>query len=166
MALGGGEADLQPAMDFFGKLATQKRLLPVNASVPLMEKGEVQVAVVWDFNALAWRDIAGKEKWDVVIPSDGSVTSGYTTTINAYAKRPNIAKLVREFAFSDEGQIIFAQGYARPILIDQIKLPADAAAKMLPADQYAKARPIDASTWPDAAKALTKMWQEAVASQM
>jgi putative spermidine/putrescine transport system substrate-binding protein len=166
VALGGGEDNLQPAMDFFGKLAGQKRLLPVNANVPLMEKGEIQVAVVWDFNALAWRDIAGKEKWDVVIPSDGSVTSGYTTTINAYAKRPNIAKLVREFAFSDEGQIIFAQGYARPILIDQIKLPADAAAKMLPADQYAKARPIDAATWPDAAKTLTKMWQEAVASQM
>ncbi len=166
VALGGGEDNLQPAMDFFAKLAGQKRLLPVNANVALMEKGEVEVGIVWDFNALAWRDIAGKDKWSVVIPSDGSVTSGYTTTINAFTQRPNIAKLVREFAFSEEGQIIFAKGYARPILIDQIKLPADAAAKMLPADQYAKARPINAATWPDSAKTLTRMWQESVASQM
>jgi putative spermidine/putrescine transport system substrate-binding protein len=166
VAMGGNESNLQPAMDFFGKLAGQKRLLPVNASVPLMEKGEIEVAIVWDFNALSWRDLAGKDKWDVVIPSDGSVTSGYTTTINAYAKRPAIAKLVREFAFTDEGQAIFARGYARPILIDQIKLPPDAAAKMLPADQYAKAKPIDGAVWPDTARTLTRMWQESVASMM
>ena len=166
IALGGGEDNLAPAIEFFGKLAEQGRLLPVNASVANMEKGEVQVSLVWDFNALAWRDIVGKDKFDVVIPADGSVTSGYTITINAYAKRPNIAKLTREFAFSEEGQIIFAKGYARPILIDQITLPPEALEKVLPSEQYAKARPINAVLWADAAKQLTKMWQEQVAPKM
>jgi putative spermidine/putrescine transport system substrate-binding protein len=165
-ALGGSETNLQPAMDFYAKLAEQKRLLPINVFPENMEKGEVQVAIVWDFNALAYRDIAGKEKWDVVIPSDGSATGGYTTTISAYALRPNIAKLAREYAFSDDGQIAFARGYARPIRIDQITLPADAAAKMLPSSEYAKAKLIDGKAWTDSAKTLISMWQEDVASKM
>jgi ABC-type Fe3+ transport system substrate-binding protein len=37
----------------------------------------------------------------VLIPSDGSVISGYTTIINKYAKNPNAAKLTREYIFSD-----------------------------------------------------------------
>lgn len=166
IANGGGEDNLAPAMEFFGKLAEAGRLLPVNASVATMEKGEVEVALVWDFNALNWRDVVGKDKFDVVIPSDGSVTSGYTTTINAFAKRPNIAKLAREFSLSDEGQILFAMGYARPIRIDHITLPPEAAAKVLPAEQYAKARPINAALWMDAAKSLAKMWQEQVATKL
>ena len=131
-----------------------------------MEKGEVQVGIVFDFNALSYRDIAGKDKWDVVIPADGSATGGYTTTISAYALRPNIAKLVREYAFRDDGQIAFARGYARPIRIDQIKLPDDAAAKMLPSAQYAKARLIDGAAWTQSASTLVKLWQEDVASKM
>jgi putative spermidine/putrescine transport system substrate-binding protein len=153
-------------MELFGKLAEQKRLLAQGVSTALMEKGEVEVGIVWDFNALAWRDAVGKDKFDVLIPADGSVTSGYTTTINAFAKRPNIAKLVREFVFSDEGQILFAKGYARPIRIEQLTLPPEIAAKMLPNEQYAKAKPIDPLIWTDAAKALAKQWQEQVASKM
>src|SRR6478609_7468647 len=109
--------------------------------------------------------IAGKDKWDVVIPADRSATGGYTTTINTVAPHPNMAKLVREFAFTDDGQIAFARGYARPIRIDQIKLPDDAAAKMLPSAQYAKAKLINGEVWSDSAKTLVKMWQEEVASK-
>lgn len=165
-ALGGDENNIQPAIDFFAKLAEQKRLLPINVFPSNMEKGEVQVGIVFDFNALSYRDIAGKEKWDVLIPADGSATGGYTTTINAYALRPNIAKLVREYAFTDDGQIAFARGYARPIRIDQIKLPDDAAAKMLPSAEYAKAKLIDGAAWTKSASTLVKLWQEDVASKM
>ena len=35
------------------------RLMPLNASVATMEKGAVEVALIWDFNALTWRDIVG-----------------------------------------------------------------------------------------------------------
>ena len=67
-ALGGNETNLKPAIDLYAKLAEQKRLLPINVFPANMEKGEVQVAILWDFNALAYRDIAGKDKWDVLIP--------------------------------------------------------------------------------------------------
>lgn len=166
IAGGGGEDNLQPALDLFAKLAEQKRLLTIGANPGNMEKGEIEVGIVWDFNALNYRNIVGKDKFDVVIPSDGSVTSGYTTTINAYSKRPNIAKMVREYIFTEEGQINFAKGFARPILIDHITLPSDVAENVLPKEQYAKARPVNAPVWMDAAKQLGRQWQEQVLSKM
>jgi putative spermidine/putrescine transport system substrate-binding protein len=166
IAGGGGEENLQPAMDLFAKLAEQKRLLTIGANPGNMEKGEIEVGIVWDFNALNYRNAVGKDNWDVIIPADGSVTSGYTTTINAYAPHPNIAKLAREFIFTDEGQINYAKGFARPILIDYITLPPEVAANVLPKEQYAKARPVNATLWMDSAKQLSKMWQEQVMSRM
>ncbi len=62
----------------------------------------------------------GKDRYEVLIPADGSVISSYTTIIDKYAKYPNAAKLAREFILSDKGQINLAKGYARPIRIDHI----------------------------------------------
>ena len=166
VALGGGEDNLKPAFDLFAKLAEQKRLLAVNPSTALMEKGEVDVGIVWDFAALGWRDIAGKDKWDVVIPSDGSVTNGYTVIINPFGKHPNTAKLVRDFALSDEGQALFAAGYVRPIRFQQLNLSPETLAKMLPAEEYAKARVINFDMWSAAVKQLSSQWQESVATKM
>lgn len=166
IALGGGEENLQPAIDLFAKLADQKRLLTIGANPGNMEKGEIEVGVVWDFNALNYRNLVGRDKFDVWIPSEGSVISGYTTTINAYSKRPNIAKMTREFIFSDEGQINFAKGFARPILIDHIRLPPEVAENVLPSEQYAKARPVNSDLWMNAAKQLGRQWQEQVLSKM
>ncbi len=39
-----------------------------------------------DFNALNYRDQINRDRFTVVIPSDGSVISGYTTIINKFAK--------------------------------------------------------------------------------
>jgi putative spermidine/putrescine transport system substrate-binding protein len=103
----------------------------------------------------------------VVIPSDGSVISGYTTIINKYAKHPNAAKLAREYIFSDAGQINLARGYARPIRADHLKLPADVQAKLLPNAQYAHVRPIkDAKAWEASSKRLPRLWQEQVIINM
>lgn len=114
-ALGGDEKNLKPALEFFGKLAKAGRLGVTDPVISNIEKGEVQVGVVWDFNGLNYRDKINKDRFEVLIPSDGSVISGYTTIINKYAKNPNAAKLAREYIFSDAGQINLARGYARPI---------------------------------------------------
>jgi putative spermidine/putrescine transport system substrate-binding protein len=166
IAMGGNESNFEPALDLFSKLAAQKRLLTIGASPANMEKGEIQVGVLWDFNALSYRDKVGRDKFEVVIPSDGSVTSGYTTIINAYAKNPNAAKFTREYIFSEPGQINLAKGYARPIRVDKIKLPAEVSDKLLPSAQYAKARPIDAANWSQNARRLPAQWQAKVLSQM
>lgn len=166
IARGGDERRIDPAMDLFAQLAKQKRLLTITALPANMGRGEIQVGLMWDFNALSYRDKVGGGRFNVVIPSDGSVTSGYSTIINRYAKNPNAAMLVREYILSDEGQLNLADGYARPIRVDKLTLPEATRAKLLPADAYAKARPVNPQLWSDGAKRVPVLWQEKVLTEM
>lgn len=161
-AMGGDEKNLGPALKFFGELAKQKRLSLNNVDIANLEKGEVEVGVLWDFNALNYRDKIDPKRFTVVIPSDGTVISGYTTIINKYAQHPNAAKLAREYILSDEGQINLARGYARPIRAS-VQMPADVQAKLLPASQYGAVHPIkDFAAWEATSKQLPRFWQEQV----
>ena len=166
IAMGGDERQLDPAMTLFGKLAKQKRLLTIGPLPANMGRGEIQVGLLWDFNGLSYRDKVGGNRFDVVIPADGSVTSGYSTIINKYAKNPNAAMLVREYIFSDEGQANLADGYARPIRVDHLTLSDAAKAKLLPAAMYAKARPINPQLWSEGARQVPALWQEKVLTEM
>ncbi|MGO4998356.1 ABC transporter substrate-binding protein [Oceanisphaera sp. W20_SRM_FM3] len=161
-ALGGDESNIKPALDLFAKLAKQGRLSPVDPNIANLEKGEVEMAILWDFNALNYRDQIDPKRFSVLIPSDGSLISGYTTIINKYAKHPNAAKLAREYILSDAGQVNLARGYARPIR-SQVTLPEDVKAKLLPEDMYAIARPIsDHDEWEKSTRTLSRQWQSAV----
>jgi len=116
-AMGGNEKNLKPGLEFFGKLAKEGRLGLTKPTIASLEKGEVQVGVVWDFNGLNYRDQIDKTRFEVLIPSDGTITSGYTTIINKFAKHPNAAKLAREYIFSDAGQINLARGFLAGIMM-------------------------------------------------
>ncbi|EJF90455.1 extracellular solute-binding protein [Bartonella tamiae] len=166
IAMGGSEENLEPGIDVFVDLAKQGRILSNSVNPASLERGEVEVAALWDFNALNYRDLVGNGQYHVVIPSDGSVTSGYATIINKYAKNPNAAKLAREYILSDEGQINLARGYARPIRIDHIQLPAEIEKKMLPSEQYKNAKPINSLLWQKNAPKIGELWQEKVMSEM
>lgn len=162
-ALGGDERDLEPALKFFNTIAKQGRLANNDANIANLEKGEIEVGLVWDFNGLGYRDKVGKDRYEVLIPEDGSIISGYTTIINKYAKNTNAAKLAREFILSDKGQINLARGYARPIRVDFIELPADVKERLLPSEQYKNARNIkDLKAWEKSSKELPRLWQEKV----
>ncbi|MCF0253082.1 MAG: extracellular solute-binding protein [Duodenibacillus sp.] len=167
LALGGDEKNLKPAYELFAEIAKQGRLSTNDPVVANLEKGEVEVGMLWDFNALNYRDQIDRKRFDVVIPADGSVMSGYTTIINRHAPHPNAAKYAREYIFSDQGQINLAGGYARPIRAKHLKMPADVAAKMLPEEQYANARPVkDQEAWTAAAKKIARNWQSRVVINM
>lgn len=161
-AQGGDESNIKPALTLFAELAKQGRLSPVDPNIANLEKGEVEMAILWDFNALSYRDQIDRDRFTVVIPSDGSLISGYATIINKYAKHPNAAKLAREYILSDAGQINLARGYARPIR-STVTLPADVQEKLLPNDMYAAARPIaDQDAWEKSTRTLSRQWQSAV----
>ncbi|MCM3342426.1 extracellular solute-binding protein [Paenibacillus sp. MER TA 81-3] len=161
-AFGGDETNIQPGIDFFAELAKNKRLASNDAGLANLEKGEVEVGFLWDFNALGYRDKIGKNRFDVVIPEEASVISGYATVINKYAKHPHAAMLAREHILSDEGQSNLARGYARPIRANA-KLADDAKAMLLPDDMYKNAKPVkDLKAWEETAKKLPQLWQEQV----
>jgi putative spermidine/putrescine transport system substrate-binding protein len=163
-ALGGSIDDLQPAYDFWKTLAQQGRLDVGETSVARIESGEIAVCMLWDYNALGYRDNAVKDNPDasftVNIPSDGSVQSGYASIINANAPDPAAACLAREYILSDEGQINLARGYATPIR-SNVKLPDDVTAKRIDASQYgSNVHTIDYQKWTDVCQKMITYWQE------
>lgn len=167
-AMKGDETNIEPGLQLFTELAQQKRLSLANPTIQTIEKGEVEVGVVWDFNGLSYKaKMAKPENYVVLIPSDGSVISGYTTIINKYAKHPNAAKLTREYIFSDAGQINLAKGNARPIRAEHIKLPPEVESSLLPNEQYKNVTPIkNAEAWEKTSKALPQKWNEQVIIEM
>ncbi len=162
MAYSGDEKNIKPGLDFFAKLAQQKRISPVDPLVANIEKGEVEVALVWDFNALNYANQLGQDNFDIAIPAEGSLTTGYALMINKYAPHPNAAKVALEYLLSDEGQLNYARGFAKPIR-SSITIPDDVKAKMLPAEEYKSAKSVqDYTVWGATAKQLPQLWQEKV----
>jgi putative spermidine/putrescine transport system substrate-binding protein len=83
----------------------------------------------------------------VVIPEDGSTVGPYVSIINKWAPHPNAARLMRNFILSPEGQRLYAEGYATPIL-PSVELPPEIQARRPPPEAYAAVRPIE--NWPAA----------------
>jgi putative spermidine/putrescine transport system substrate-binding protein len=113
-----------------------------------MQSGEAVLAIGWDYIGLGYRDaLAGEMTLEVVIPEDGGTLGPCVVGINKWAPHPHAARLMRNFVLSPEGQLIYARGYATPIL-PGIELPADLRAKRPPPEAYAAVRPIE--DWPAA----------------
>ncbi|QGQ44277.1 ABC transporter substrate-binding protein [Metabacillus sediminilitoris] len=161
-AFGGDENNIQPGIDFFAELAKKGRLTSIDPSVANLEKGEVDVALMWDFNALGYREQIDAKRFDVTIPKEASVTSGYATIINKYSKNPHAAMLTREYILSDEGQENLAKGYARPIR-ENVELSEDVESLLLPDEMYENAKPVaDQKAWEETTKNIPQIWQEQV----
>ena len=73
IAIGGDETNIQPGIDYFKELGKEGRMTSADASIANLEKGEIDVAIVWDFNGLNYRDQIDTDRFDVTIPTDGSV---------------------------------------------------------------------------------------------
>lgn len=160
-AYGGDESNLEPGIHFFAELAKQGRLKG-DPSVANLEKGEIDVAIMWDFNALGYRSQIDEKRYEVVIPEEASVVSGYATVINKYAKNPHAAMLTREYILSDEGQENLAKGYARPIR-ENVELSEEVENLLLPQEMYINTKPVnDQKAWEDTTKQIPQLWQERV----
>lgn len=167
-AYGGDENNLEPGIKFFQKLAKQGRLDLGEFNQTRIEKGEIGVAFLWDFNALGYRNQFEKNNskadFSIYIPKEGSVRSGYCTIINKYSKHPYSAALAREYILSDEGQINLAKGFAKPIRED-VKLPKEVKDKLLDDSQYKNIYIIkDQKGWDKSLKNINQVWQEEVVS--
>ncbi|MDR3585873.1 MAG: extracellular solute-binding protein [Desulfosporosinus sp.] len=165
-ANGGDEKNLNPGIDYFKKLSQAGNLKPSDNIFAIFQKGEIPVGILWDFNALGYRSrLADKDNYQVVIPSDGTVSSAYVSIINKYAPHPNAAKAFQDYLLSDEGQILLAKGFARPIR-DKVQIPAEIAKNMVPTAQYASAKPIkDFSAWENDMKTIPDLWRNNVVIQ-
>jgi putative spermidine/putrescine transport system substrate-binding protein len=171
LAKSGSIDDIQPGIDYFAALKKKGNFTAARSNIANITKGEVAIAVMWDYLGLGFRDqLAGKPHLQVVIPSDGSLAGPYVSIVNKTAPDPFSARLWIEYIFSDEGQLFYLKGYAHParyqVLQAAGKIPADLAAKLPSADQYAKVQFVtDAGKLATATSLVSQNWQSQVLGQ-
>jgi putative spermidine/putrescine transport system substrate-binding protein len=171
LAQSGSLDNIQPGIDYFAQLKKSGNFTAARSNQANIAKGEVAIAIMWDYLGLGFRDtLAGKPNLKVVIPSDGSIAGPYVSIVNKTAPHPFAARLWIEYLFSDEGQLFFLKGYAHPAryqkLVSTGKVPADLAAKLPAAEQYASVKFVtDVSKLTTAANVLTQNWSTQVLGQ-
>ncbi|NWF64428.1 MAG: ABC transporter substrate-binding protein [Chloroflexi bacterium] len=163
LANGGDLDNIQPGLEFFKELNEKGILLPLIADSGPIAKGETPITFQWNYLAAANKDnFAGNPNIEIVYPTDVNWGGYYYQAISAYAPHPAAARLWEEFLYSDEGHLIWMEGYCAPArLADmlergvvpaelQAKLPDPAliASSIVPsADQLSAARELIKNEW-------------------
>lgn len=136
LANGGSADDIKPGLEFFKQLTEAGNFLPVDPTPATIESGQTPVVIDWEYLNVGQGDkLKGKLDWGTVVPEGAVVGAYYVQAINKDAPHPAAARLWQEFLFSDEGQNIWLQGYARPVRFDAMSKAGTidaAAAKNLP----------------------------------
>lgn len=154
---GGDETNVQPGLDYFAQMYQLGQMRAVSPSTSAIQTGEVPIALFWDFDCLSKAKDLGMPL-QLVIPSDGTVAGLYIQFVTAAAPHPNAAKLMIELEYSDEGQLVYAQGFTHPIR--DIQLPADLLAVFPDKSIYDSyvSFPQDFSKLTDAATNIAEGW--------
>lgn len=165
----GGNLDEAPeaGLQFWKEMNDAGNFIPVIADQGKIAQGETPIVMEWDYLALANRDaLAGNPELEIVVPSTGVVAGPYAGGISAYAPHPYAARLWWEFVMSDEGQLLYLKGYAHPIRYNDMAsrgvIPEDLAAKLPPAEAYAKAVFPTVEQLQDYNKRITENWRRVV----
>ncbi|WBP86497.1 ABC transporter substrate-binding protein [Kitasatospora cathayae] len=168
LANGGSLDNIQPGIDFFGKLKQAGNFNPVEVTPATIEKGETPITIDWSYLNAGYAE-KFKDKgidWQVSIPSDGIYANFYNQAINKDAPHPAAARLWEEYLYSAEGQNGFLGGYATPALFDAMKtagtLDAATAAKLPAVEKPFTTFPTDDQTTA-AKKVVTENWAKAIA---
>src|SRR6266540_101172 len=136
-ANGGSVENVQPGIDYLGKLHAAGNVLRVVGTTPYAQfvKGEIPVWISYENDGLKAKYIDGLgDQVAVVIPKEASVAAPYAISLVKNGPNPSAGKLWLNFIMTDVGQGIFAQGFVRPA-VPGIKLPADIADKLPAAPQ-------------------------------
>jgi putative spermidine/putrescine transport system substrate-binding protein len=162
LANGGSFDNIQPGIDFFGKLKRAGNFNPVQAKQSTVESGETPITIDWDYlNAGYAKEFKSHGiNWQVNVPTDGQYANYYSQAINKYAPHPAAARLWEEFLYSNAGQNLFLGGFARPVEMTALQtsgaldtaaaatLPKVTAAPKFPTqDQLNKAQKVVSAGW-------------------
>ncbi len=113
-----GSADnIQPGIDFFGKLKTAGNLLAVTPTQATVVSGETPVVIQWSFNNLAWGvagGASGNSNFKTVVLPGSALGSYYNQAINADAPHPAAARLWQEYIYSPAVQNLYLASASYP----------------------------------------------------
>ena len=140
LALGGSEANFDPAIGFFKDLRKNDPIVPKQTSYARVVSGEMPILFDYDFNAYRAK-YSEKGNFEFVIPCEGSVVFPYVVGLVKNAPNKDKAKKVLDYLLSDKGQAIWTNAYLRPAR--PIELPEAVKKKFLPDSDYARAKNVD-----------------------
>jgi putative spermidine/putrescine transport system substrate-binding protein len=140
LAFGGDLGNFNPAIDYFKDLAKNDPIVPKQTSYARVVSGEIPILFDYDFNAYRGK-YEEDGNFEFVLPCEGSVRVPYVMSLVKDAPHPELGKRVLDFILSDAGQAIWTNAYLQPSR--PVKLPAEVAAKFLPASDYARAVAVD-----------------------
>lgn len=140
IAFGGDLTNFDPAIQFFKELAQNDPMVPKQTSFARVVSGEIPILFDYDFNAYRGK-YEEDGNFEFVLPCEGSIRVPYVMSLVAGAPHEETGKKVLDFILSDEGQAIWTNAYLQPAR--PVELPADVAAKFLPASDYERAVAVD-----------------------
>ena len=150
-----GEEAAQAGLEFFKSLNEAGNFVPIDGDSRTVGIRETPILIDWSYNSIA-NDVALAGNPDLVtnVPAAGRLAGVYVQAISAYAPHPNAAKLWMEYLYSDEGQLLWANGFCYPI-----RFNAMSAAGTIPADVLAQLPSTEGAYFPtidelNAAKAV------------
>jgi putative spermidine/putrescine transport system substrate-binding protein len=151
-ALGGNLGDFTLAINYFKELQKNQPIVPKQTSYARVLSGEIPILLDYDFNAYRGKY---KDKANIafVIPAEGTVVVPYVMSLAKGGPNAANGKKVLDFVMSDEGQAVWANAYLRPVRASAIS--KEAAARFLPATEYARAKPIDYAKMAEAQKGFS-----------
>lgn len=139
---GGSMDDVQPGIDYLGKLHKAGNVLRVEGTTPYAKfvKGEIPIWIAYENDGLKAKYTDGLgDGVAVVIPKEASAAAPYGISLVKNGPNPNAGKLWLNYIMTQEGQTTFAKGFVRPS-VPGIELPADVAERLPKAPQV---KPLD-----------------------
>ncbi|WP_341898040.1 extracellular solute-binding protein [Ferrovibrio terrae] len=141
-ANGGTMENVQPGLDYLGKLHKAGNVLRVLGTTPYAQfvKGEIPIWIAYENDGLKAKYTDGLgDDVAVVIPKEASAAAPYGISLVKNGPNPNAGKLWLNFIMTEMGQGIFAQGFVRPS-VPGVALPANVADRLPAAPQV---KPLD-----------------------
>jgi putative spermidine/putrescine transport system substrate-binding protein len=163
-AAGGDMNNVQPGLDYLGKLSHSGNVLRVLGTTPYAQfvKGEIPIWISYENDGLKAKYTDGLgDAVAVVIPKEASAAAPYGISLVEKGPNPNAGKLWLNFIMTDFGQGIFAQGFVRPS-VPGIKLPENVADKLPPAPQV---KPLDVQAAAAKKAEIDAGWAKATGSK-
>ena len=154
-ARGGTLGNFDPAIEYFKALKKNDPIVTKQTSYARVLSGEIGILIDYDFNAYRAK-YKDKANVQFVIPTEGTVVVPYVMSLVANGPNPENGKKALNFVLSDEGQLIWANAYLRPVR--NIAMPAEVQARFLPASEYTRAKSVDYGRMAEVQKAFSERY--------
>lgn len=158
-ALGGSLDNFGPGIEYFKALQKNAPIVPKQTSYARVLSGEIPILFDYDFNAYRAK-YTDKAPVEFIIPGEGTVVVPYVMSLVKGAPNRTNGQHVLDYVLSDAGQAVWANAFLRPVRAKAMS--KEAAAKFLPAADYARAKAVDYVKMAKEQAAFTKRYQDEV----